>query len=63
MDDGRNPDVYTREFVELAMKNNQLVNGKMEAFEDFFESLAREVEGAFPELEGEVRRIRGTCGK
>src|SRR3954468_13980433 len=32
VDNGRNPDIYTREFVELARKGNQTMKGKMEAF-------------------------------
>lgn len=28
---GRNPDVYTRQFSELLQKDNQFVNGKLQA--------------------------------
>ncbi|TVY53302.1 Mediator of RNA polymerase II transcription subunit, partial [Lachnellula suecica] len=35
VDNGRNPDIYTREFVELARRGNQLMKGKMRAFGDF----------------------------
>jgi mediator of RNA polymerase II transcription subunit 10 len=31
IENGRNPDVYTREFAELLAKQNQFVNGKMKA--------------------------------
>lgn len=31
IENGRNPDVYTREFVELLAKQNQYLNGKMKA--------------------------------
>lgn len=31
IEEGRNPDVYTREFVELLQKQNQFVNGKFQA--------------------------------
>lgn len=31
IENGRNPDVYTREFVELTGKQNQYINGKMKA--------------------------------
>lgn len=31
IENGRNPDVYTREFVELLAKKNQYLNGKMKA--------------------------------
>ncbi|KAF4952878.1 hypothetical protein FSARC_12551, partial [Fusarium sarcochroum] len=29
---GRNPDIYTREFVELVRRGNQLMRGKLNAF-------------------------------
>lgn len=57
MDNGRNPDIYTREFVELARKNNQLMNGKMQAFEDFRDVLAGEMEKVFPELEEDIKMV------
>jgi mediator of RNA polymerase II transcription subunit 10 len=31
IENGRNPDVYTREFVELLAKQNHYINGKMKA--------------------------------
>ena len=57
MEDGRNPDIYTREFVELVQKGNQYLKGKAEAFASFRDVLAREIEGAMPEVRGEVRRV------
>ncbi|TVY22826.1 Mediator of RNA polymerase II transcription subunit, partial [Lachnellula hyalina] len=53
VDNGRNPDIYTREFVELARRGNQLMKGKMEAFGDFRDVLAREMVQGMPELEGD----------
>lgn len=32
IDQGRNPDVYTREFVELLLKQNQFITGKMDVY-------------------------------
>lgn len=32
IDQGRNPDVYTREFVELLLKQNQFIHGKMDIY-------------------------------
>jgi len=55
--DGRNPDIYTREFVELGMRNNQRLKGKAEAFARLRDVLAGEIAGAVPEMEGEVRRV------
>ncbi|MCJ1262321.1 RNA polymerase II mediator complex subunit [Lobaria immixta] len=60
VEDGRNPDIYTREFVELAQKQNQYLKGKSEAFAGFRDVLAEEIVKAIPELKEEVeKRIEG----
>lgn len=35
IDEGRNPDIYTREFVELVQRGNVFLKGKSEAFGGF----------------------------
>ena len=62
VEEGRNPDIYTREFVELTYKNNQHLKGRAEAFGSFRDVLAAEIVGAVPELEGEVARVLGAAG-
>lgn len=63
VDAARNPDIYTREFVELVQRGNQDLKGKMEAFASFRDELAREIKGAMPECTGEVDRVlRSTSG-
>ncbi|KAJ8065450.1 hypothetical protein OCU04_006135 [Sclerotinia nivalis] len=57
VDNGRNPDIYTREFIELARKNNQLMRGKMQAFGDFRDVLAGEMEKVFPELGEDIKMV------
>lgn len=59
VEDGRNPDIYTREFAELAQRNNQKLSGKADAFEAFARVLGREIGGAVPELRSEVRLVLG----
>ncbi|KAH8673751.1 transcription factor subunit Med10 of mediator complex-domain-containing protein [Xylariales sp. PMI_506] len=54
---GRNPDIYTREFVELVRRGNQLVRGKRGAFASFRDALAGEMEKAMPELRADVARV------
>ncbi|CCC12217.1 unnamed protein product [Sordaria macrospora k-hell] len=51
VENGRNPDVYTREFIEL-----------MHAFRDFRDVLAGEMEAALPELREDVRRVVEATG-
>ncbi|KAJ9149667.1 hypothetical protein NKR19_g5561 [Coniochaeta hoffmannii] len=64
VENGRNPDVYTREMVELVRRMNQLARGKEMAFVKFRDVLAREMAGAMPELRGDVERvIRATGGE
>jgi mediator of RNA polymerase II transcription subunit 10 len=63
VDNGRNPDIYTRELVEAARKSNQLMRGKMEAFADFRDVLAGKMRDAMPEVEADVDRcVRATGG-
>ena len=54
VENGRNPDIYTREFVELVRRMNQLARGKSHAFRDFRDVLAREMKSALPEVAGDV---------
>lgn len=62
VDNGRNPDIYTREFVELARKSNQLMKGKIEAFSDFRDTLAGEMCKALPELEADIASVLERTG-
>ncbi|KAK5636674.1 hypothetical protein RRF57_012386 [Xylaria bambusicola] len=57
VDNGRNPDVYTREFVELVRRGNQLMRGKQSAFASFRDVLAGEIENAMPELRDDAARV------
>ncbi|CAK7268355.1 RNA polymerase II mediator complex subunit [Sporothrix epigloea] len=54
---GRNPDIYTREFVELVRRTNQLRAGKSRAFSQFRDTLAGQIRSALPELSSDVDRI------
>ncbi|KAL1993618.1 hypothetical protein VTN49DRAFT_2287 [Thermomyces lanuginosus] len=60
VDAARNPDIYTREFVELVQRGNQDLKGKQEAFAGFRDILAREMRSAMPECRGEVDRVLAT---
>lgn len=62
VENGRNPDIYTREFVELVRRMNQLARGKMHAFTDFRDVLAREMNSALPEVRGDVQRVLEATG-
>ncbi|KAL5001512.1 mediator of RNA polymerase II transcription subunit 10 [Aspergillus recurvatus] len=62
VDAARNPDIYTREFVELVQRGNQDLKGKKEAFADFRDVLAREMRSAMPEVRGEIDRVIQATG-
>ena len=53
----RNPDIYTREFVELVMRYNQQQKGRSEAFAQFRDILAQQMAVGIPELRPEVDRV------
>lgn len=57
VDSARNPDIYTREFVELVQRGNQDLKGKREAFAGFRDVLAREMRSAMPECRAAVDRV------
>ncbi|MCJ1289284.1 RNA polymerase II mediator complex subunit [Xylographa carneopallida] len=59
VEEGRNPDIYTREFVELVQRGNAYVRGKSEALRAFRDALAEEVVGEWPECGGWVRGVVG----
>jgi hypothetical protein len=73
VEDGLNPDKYTRRFVNTLMKDNQYVNGKIDAvqvnlweevskFQDFRDVLAEEIRKEFPELGSDVDAVIENTG-
>lgn len=62
VENGRNPDIYTREFVETVRRGNQLLAGKENAFASFRDVLAGEMERAMPELREDVAKVLEATG-
>jgi mediator of RNA polymerase II transcription subunit 10 len=60
--EARNPDIYTREFVEVTMRNNQKLKGKTEAFAQFRNILAKDLVGAVPEMRDDVKKVVQSSG-
>jgi len=58
VEDGRNPDIYTKEFVEVVRKLNQYLNGKSLAFQNFRDTLGASIKREFPELAEDVDDIK-----
>lgn len=60
--EGRNPEIYTREFVEVVMKLNQKMKGKAEAFAQFRDILAAEWAAASPDLKPQIDAVVQSTG-
>ncbi|CAF9913908.1 MAG: hypothetical protein GOMPHAMPRED_008057 [Gomphillus americanus] len=57
IDEGRNPDIYTREFVELTQKGNRYLKSKAVAYAQFRDELAKKTIEAWPEMKEAVQRV------
>ena len=62
VDDGRNPDIYTRELVEVVQRGNAVLNGKMNAFGSFSKILASDLRKMSAEMAKAVDEIMGSDG-
>lgn len=58
IEDGRNPDVYTREFVEVTAKSNARLKGKMLGFQKLRDVLGDKLGKEFPELGDAIEDIK-----
>ncbi|EQK99426.1 mediator of RNA polymerase II transcription subunit 10 [Ophiocordyceps sinensis CO18] len=63
VENGRNPDIYTREFVELVRHGNQLIRSKTTAFGAMTDILAGDMSLALPELRGDMARVLEATGR
>ncbi|EXJ63733.1 hypothetical protein A1O7_00068 [Cladophialophora yegresii CBS 114405] len=62
VDDGRNPDIFTRDFVEIVQRGNAVVHGKQRAFRDFTEVYARKLKEGIPGVSAQVDRVLKNAG-
>lgn len=62
VDDGRNPDIFTRDFVENVQRGNAVINGKQQAFREFSEIYAKALKDGFPEMSKQVDRVMNNAG-
>jgi mediator of RNA polymerase II transcription subunit 10 len=64
VESSRNPDIYTREFVELVQRTNQMLKGRVEAYRMLQEQIAWQLANAVPELKGDiVKAVESTGGQ
>ena len=62
VENSRNPDVFTREFVETVQRMNQSLKGRSDAYRLMRDTLALDIARAMPELEGDVRKVMASTG-
>ncbi|KAF1832203.1 mediator of RNA polymerase II transcription subunit 10 [Decorospora gaudefroyi] len=62
VENSRNPDIFTREFVETVQRMNQMLNGRVDAYRMLQEQLAWQVSSAIPELKGDVTSVVESTG-
>ena len=62
VESSRNPDIYTREFVELVQRTNQMLKGREEAYRFLQEQIAWQLSSAVPELQADVVRVVEASG-
>ncbi|CAD6224124.1 unnamed protein product [Miscanthus lutarioriparius] len=60
IDDGKNPDEFTRDVLNSCIAKNQITKGKTDAFKSLRKHLLEELEQAFPEDVEAYREIRAT---
>ncbi|KAI7497961.1 hypothetical protein KC367_g5468 [Hortaea werneckii] len=58
----RNPDIYTRDFVELVMRYNQSLAGQSAGLAQFRDIFGKEIMSAIPELSKDVNEILVATG-
>jgi mediator of RNA polymerase II transcription subunit 10 len=57
IEDGRNPDIYTREFIEVTAKSNARLKGKMQGFAKLRDVLSEKLVKECPRLSESVNDI------
>ncbi|XP_054714858.1 mediator of RNA polymerase II transcription subunit 10-like [Uloborus diversus] len=59
IDQGRNPQLYTKDCMEKALNKNEVVKGKIDAYRRFKSLLLVELSKVFPNEMAKYRAIRG----
>lgn len=59
IDQGKNPQLYTKDCMERALHKNELVKGKIDAYKRFKDLLLEELTPVFPSEMAKYRALRG----
>ncbi|EMF17040.1 uncharacterized protein SEPMUDRAFT_76887 [Sphaerulina musiva SO2202] len=63
VENSRNPDIYTREFVELVMRYNQQQKGRSEAYGQYHDILAETIMTAIPDMAADIKSVAAASGR
>lgn len=59
IDQGRNPQLYTKDCIEKALAKNEQVKGKIDAYRKFKANMLLELSRTFPNELSKYRALRG----
>lgn len=62
VESARNPDIFTREFVETVQRMNQLLKGRQDAYRLLQETLARDFIQGVPDLRDDITKVVEVTG-
>lgn len=62
VEEGRNPDIHQREFVEKTWELNQKLKGRSESYAQFRDIFAKELASAVPEMKEDVKKVVEATG-
>lgn len=62
LDQGKNPQLYTKEVIDRTLAKNQQVNGKIELYKKFRATLLKELSEEMPHETMRYRSIREKAG-
>lgn len=59
IDNGKNPQLYTKDCIEKALTRNEEVKGKIDAYRKFKSNMVGELQKNFPNELNKYRAVRG----
>jgi|TARA_R110002003_G_scaffold1005_6_gene22021 mediator of RNA polymerase II transcription subunit 10 len=62
VENSRNPDIFTREFVETVQRMNQMLKGRSDALQLLQEQIAWQLTNVIPELKGDITKAVESTG-
>jgi mediator of RNA polymerase II transcription subunit 10 len=63
LEEGQNPDLFTRQLLASAVAQSELCKGKVEALAEYRDALERETVAVFPEMQAELQHVKSEGAK